>query len=186
MPSPALAHSALHPEIFALPATCFPADSHVVRAGIEPNRRLLNDDAQHFGLRPAVAGRRTGYYMDAVEGDRSASVRPYTSYLVSIFRSAPQARLAFDYRWDLWFTTNYYTSPAPAPISVGDAGEEALFHTLDPTQPPLSELFFRRGAVLVEVFQGTPNARPTATQLRSFYTIAARLNALAGQHPLGE
>jgi hypothetical protein len=143
-PRPALAHVQLHPRLFALPPGTFPSGSHVVRAGVESNRQLLRDQALHFGLPPAVMGRRTGYYMDAVEGDLATESRPYTAYLVSIFRSPRQAQLAFDLRWDAWFAATYYTSPSPAPIALGDKGEEALFHTLDPSQPRLAELLFRR------------------------------------------
>jgi hypothetical protein len=185
VPTRAFAHGRLHPVLFALAPTDFPAGSQVVRGGVEGNRQLLRDQARHFGLPPTALGRRTGYYMDAVEGDPEIAVHPYTSYLVSIFRSVRQAQTAFDLRWDAWFAADYDTSPSSAPITLGDDGAEALFHTLDPSQPPVTELFFRRGAVLVEVFQGTAGAAPTDTQLHAFWTVATRLDALAGQHPYG-
>jgi hypothetical protein len=185
VPRTALAHAQLHPRLFAVPAATFPSGSHVVRAGVESNRQLLRDQAGHFGLPPAALGRRTGYYMDAVEGDPATEPRPYTAYLVSIFRSPRQAQLAFGLRWDTWFAATYYTTPSPAPIALGDKGEEALFHTLDPSQPRLAELLFRRGAILVEVFQGTGGAAPTVNQLHSFFAIATKLDELAGKHPLG-
>jgi hypothetical protein len=130
-------------------------------------------------------GRLTGYYMDAVEGEAAAESHPYTSYLVSIFRSVRRAQAAFNLRWDVWFATSYYTTPSPAPVVLGDGAAEALFHTLDSSQPQLSELLFRRGAILVEVFQGTGAVAPTPGQLHSFYAIATRLNDLAGIHPTG-
>jgi hypothetical protein len=185
MPAGALAQTRLHPAVFALSPTAFPAGSQVVRSGIETNHRLLVDQAGHFGLPPGVLGRRTGYYMDAVEGDQTVAVRTYTSYLVSIFRSARQAQTAYDVRWDNWFAENYFTSPVAPPIRVGVGGAEALFHTLDPSLPPETELFFRRGAVLVEVFQGTAEAAPTPDQLHSFLTIATQLDQLAAAHPRG-
>lgn len=184
MPAAALAQAQLHPGFFALPASDFPAGSHVVRAGVEGNRRLVNDDVHHFGLPPAAFQRLTGYYMNAVEGDL-AGQHAYTSYLVSIFHTRRQARLAFDERWDTWFAANYNTTPPAAPVTVGDAGAEALFHTLDPNQPALSELMFQRGSVLVEVFQGTVTAAPTDIQRHAFWTVAAHLDALAAQHPHG-
>jgi hypothetical protein len=185
VPTRAFAHGRLHPVLFALAPTDFPPGSQVVRDGVESNRQLLSDQALHFGLPPTALGRRTGYYMDAVEGDPEIAVHPYTSYLVSIFRSVRQAQTAFDLRWDTWFAADYDTSPSAAPITLGDDGAEALFHTLDPSQPPVTELFFRRGAILVEVFQGTVSAAPTAGQLQSFYAIAIELNKLAGKHPTG-
>jgi hypothetical protein len=182
VPVPALAHARLRPALFALSPDNFPAGSHVVRAGVETNHRLLLDQAQHFGLPPGVLGRRTGYYMDAVEGDQTAIARTYTSYLVSIFRSVRQAQIAYDVCFDTWFAANYYTTPATPPIRVGDNGAEALFQTLNASLPPESELFFRRGTILVEVVQGTPAGTPTAEQRHSFYLIARKLDAVAGKH----
>jgi hypothetical protein len=152
---------------------------------VEGNRRLLADQKFHFGLPPGILGRRTGYYMDAVEGDPQAFGRAYTAYLVSIFRTAKQARTAYDVRWDTWFAADFYTSPQPAPIKVGDKGREALFHSFDPSSPPESELMFLRGRVLVEVFQGTSGATATSEQTQAFYTIATKLDALAASHPTG-
>lgn len=179
----ALAYTPPQARSFALSPAAFPAASRVVRAGVESNRRLVHDDPLHFQLPPARVGRITGFYMDAVQGSPGAQPRTYTSYLVSIFHSTHQAQTAFDLRWNTWFSTNYYTSPWPAPVTVGDRGEEALFHTLDPRQPHLSELFFRRGPILVEVFQSTGDAVATTSQLQSFYAIATRLDRLAAQHP---
>jgi hypothetical protein len=123
--------------------------------------------------------------MDAREGDPATEPRSYTSYLVSIFGSVQQAQTAFALRWNTWFAATYFTTPPPAPITVGDRGAEALFHTLDPSQPPLSELLFQRGAILVEVFQGTGSAGPTRSQLHAFYAIAAMLDHLAISDPTG-
>lgn len=184
-PGSALAQTRLHPALFALSVADFPPASQVVRAGVEGNRRLLGDQALHFGLPPAIIGRLTGYYMDAIEGDPTLATHPYTSYLVSIFHSARQAERALDLRWDTWFAANYYTSPAPPPIALGDQGDVALFHTLDPNQPPLTELMFRRGAVLVEVFQGTGSGAATTAQSQAFYSIATKLDEVAYAHPFG-
>lgn len=184
-PTLAMAQSRPHPTLFALDPSAFPPGSRVVRAGVESNRRLLHDDQRHFGVPPSVAGRLTGYYMDAVEGDPTAQPRPYTSYLVSIFHSHYQAERAFELRWYNWFAVDYFTSPSSAPLTVGANGDEALFHSLDPSQPQVSELFFVRGAVLVEVFQGMGNAASTALRLQSFYAIATRLDTLAREHPAG-
>jgi hypothetical protein len=187
VPTPALAHlqPQPHPGLFAVPADTFPTGSRVVQAGIESNPQLVRDQALHFGFPPTIVGRLTGYYMDAIEGDPAPAQHAYTSYLVSIFRSAHRAQLAFGLRWDSWFAANYYTTPSPAPVSLGGKGEEALFRSLDSSQPPLSELMFRRGAVLVEVFQGTVAAESTPNQLHSFWSIATELNKLARQHPFG-
>jgi hypothetical protein len=62
---------------------------------------------------------------------------------------------------------------------------EALFHTLDPSRPPLSELLFVRGAVLIEVFQATVSAHPTDSERHAFWAIATELDALAGKHRRG-
>jgi hypothetical protein len=159
--------------------------SQLVRSGIESNRQLFRDQYLHFGRPPAALGRRTGYYMDMVEGDPAAASHAYTSYLVSIFRTQRQAEAALDIRWNIWFAVAYYSTPAPAPISLGDAGTEALFHTVDPSQPPLSELFFQRGSILVEVFQGSVGIGSTNDQLHSLWTIATELDTLASQHPRG-
>jgi len=177
----ALAQTRIDPARFALPSSFFPPGSHVVRAGVETNGLLKRDEAGHFGVPAAALGRLTGYYMDAVEGDQAAAIRTYTSYLLSIFRTIPQAQAAFDFRWDTWFSQTYYTNPQPLPVSVGDNGSGVLFHTLDPSQPPLSELMFRRGTILVEVFQGTGAGLVTAAETHALYRIARKLDALARQ-----
>jgi hypothetical protein len=183
--SPARAQSTFHPSLFALSRVLFPSNSQIVRTGVESNQRLMQDDPPHFGLPPGAMGRATGFYMDAVQGDPAIDPHPYTSYLISIFHAVRQARRAFSERWDTWFEATYYTTPSVAAMNVGDPGAQALFHTLDPSQPPLTELLFRRGAVVVEVFQGTVGTGPSSEQLRSFSTIATQLDTLAAQHPLG-
>jgi hypothetical protein len=185
MPGTALARAHIQPTLFALALTVFPAGSEIVQAGVETNRRLLRDEPLHFGLPPAALGRISGYYMDAEGGSPAAGVRAYTSYLVSIFRSRRQAQVVFDLLWGTWFGATYYTTPTRASIVVGDNGEEALFHTLDLHQPRLSELFFRRGTILVEVFQGTSSAGPTEGEIHCFYAIATELDQLARTHPFG-
>lgn len=183
--SSALARPQLNPALFALPASAFPAGSQVVRSSIETNRRLFLDDRLHFGIPPSATGRRSGYYMDAVEGDPASPSHPYTSYLVSIFHSAHEARIAYDIRWQSWFVADFYTTPQAAPITVGSHGYEALFRSFDPSSLPLTELFFVRGRVLVEVFQATGDRPATADELQSFYAITRSLDNLARQHPLG-
>jgi hypothetical protein len=184
-PGPTFAAVRLNPALFALPASAFPAGSQVMRSSIESNRRLFHDDRIHFGIPPSATGRRSGYYMDAVEGDPASSSHPYTSYLVSIFHSAREARIAYDIRWQSWFVADYYTTPQPAPVVVGGHGYEALFRSFDPNYLPLTELFFVRGRVLVEVFQATGDRPATADELKSFYAIATSLDDLARQHPAG-
>jgi hypothetical protein len=175
----ALAQQHVHPRLFVLPATTFPSGSQITRSSVETNRQLLADQAVHFGLPPAVIGRISGYYMVAHQGDA------YTSYLVSIFASAHQAQAAYDYRWELWYTANFYTAPEAAPIRVGSRGAVALFHTLDPQRAATTELFFRRGSVLVEVMQGTAEDVPSAEETRSLHAIARVLDAVARLHPQG-
>jgi hypothetical protein len=173
------------PAVFALPAAYFPPRSRIARSGIETNRQLLRDQALSFGLPGGLLGRQTGYFADAVDAGSPSRPTASTFYLVSIFGSPRQAQAAFDDRWDTWFAIDYNTTPPSAPIAVGDRGAEALFHTLDPRQPAQTELFFRRGAVLVEVFQsGTSKAR-SSERIRAFYRIAARLDVRARQHPYG-
>jgi hypothetical protein len=182
--TPALAQGHAHPRLFALSASDFPPGSQIVRAGVEGNRMLTSDEGNHFGAPPSLLGRRTGYYMEAVETD-PAGQETDISYLVSIFHTPHQAFLAFDFRWQNWFAANFYTTPSSVQAALGDRGDVALFHTLDPTQQPLTELFFRRGAVLVEVFQSTADAVPTSAQQDALYAIAAKLNDIAGAHPSG-
>jgi hypothetical protein len=184
-PRPTLAATSLHPALFALPASAFPAGSQIVRSSIESNRQLFRDDRIHFGIPAADTGRRSGYYMDAVEGDVSSPAHPYTAYLVSIFHSTKEARIAYDIRWQSWFVADYYTTPQAAPITVGSHGYEALFRSFDPSALPLTELFFVRGRVLVEVFQATGDRPATADELQSFYAIATALDDLARRHPAG-
>jgi hypothetical protein len=164
---------------FALSPASFPLGSRVIRAGVETNQQLLGDEATHFELPPEAMGCLTGYYMDAVEGDPATEPHPYTSYLVSLFGSVEQAQTAFDLRWNTWFSATYFTTPPPAPIPLGDRGAEALFHTFDPTQPPLSELLFRHGAILVEVFQGA-RVPPPASSRRS---MASRRRSITSPRP---
>lgn len=184
-PTGAHAQPRTDPTLFALPAADFPAGSQIVRAGVETDHRLSIDDHLHFGIRPGAVGRINGYYMDAVEGDPNAQPRSYTSYLVSIFHSARQADAAFSLRWYNWFADNYFTSPSPAPVTVGDGGEEAMFQSLHADQPRVLELFFRRGAVLLEVYQGSGAAAPTADELAAVYRIARGLDDVAHAHPAG-
>jgi hypothetical protein len=185
MPGTALARTHIQPTLFALAPTVFPAGSKIVQAGVETNRRLLRDEPLHFGLPPAALGRISGYYMDAEESGPVAGVHAYTSYLVSIFRSRRQAQVVFDLLWDTWFAATYYTTPTRASIVLGDNGAEAFFHTLDLGRPRLAELFFRRGTILVEVFQGTSSAGPTEGEIHCFYAIATELDQLARTHPRG-
>jgi hypothetical protein len=185
IPGTALARAHVRPTLFALAPTVFPAGSQIVRAGVETNGQLLMDRPLHFGLPPAALGRLSGYYMDAEEGGPVAGTHAYTSYLVSIFRSRREAHSVFDALWDTWFAATYYTSPGSVGIALGDNGDEALFHTLDLHQPRFEELFFRRGAVLVEVFQGTSSASTTEEEMRSVYVIATGLDELARTHPHG-
>lgn len=186
---PALAAPHLHPAVFAISPSRFPEGSRVIRAGIETNRQLRIDQAGHFGPPPGVLGRLTGYYMDVYTGSNTAqgssNRHPYMSYLVSIFRAPRQAQTAYDLRWDFWFMHDYYTTPNSPPVKVGEFGAEALFQTLDPADPPLTELLFRRGAILVEVFRGTAGNSPDPGEMDAFWRIARDLDARAGSHPLG-
>ena len=176
-----LAQHPVRPQLFALSSTAFPPHSRVVRAGVETNQALLHQDPAHFGLAPATLGRLTGFAMEVVEGTgTSVSL----AYLVSIFHTAHQAHDAFALRWSSWFSQEYYTTPAPPPIAVGERGDAALFHTF-PGQPQLAELFFRRGAVLVEVDLATGTVSPTPTQLQALLAVATRLDSLARRHPSG-
>jgi len=181
----ASAQPSAHPRLFALDASDFPSGSRITRSSVETNSQLGKDEALHFGLPPKTIGRITGYYMVAEEGSAGAEPAIYTSYLVSIFGSRHQAQSAFDYRWDMWFRANFYTSPRTPPVKLGDRGTVALFHSLASGRQPTTELFFRRGSVLVEVFQGTPQGSPSGDETRSLYAIATALNGVAGAHPRG-
>jgi hypothetical protein len=173
----------VHPRLFALAAGSFPDGSRITRSNVETNSRLVADEATHFGIPPAIIGRISGYYMVAEEANDSAASTAYTSYLVSIFGSPRQAQAAFNYRWELWYTANFYTAPAAPTVKLGSKGAVALFHTLDPRLSPTTELFFRRGCILVEVVQGTD--QPSAEETRSLYAIAQALDAVARAHPRG-
>jgi hypothetical protein len=106
----------------------------------------------------------------------------YTSYLVSIFRSSAWARLAFDTRWQMWYQATSSTAPPALHLGLGTHGREALFHSFSP-HPYLAELFFQRGSILVEVFQGMDQGSPTDLESSALYAIATELGSLARQHP---
>jgi hypothetical protein len=178
-PGTARAQQRVHPRLFALAATTFPSGSRIVRSNVETNMLLLADEATHFGLPPAVVGRITGYYMSA--HDETSTI----SYLVSIFASAHKAQSAFDYRWDLWYMANFYTAPPAPQMKLGSGGAEALFQSLDPRQPPTTELFFRRGCVLVEVVEDSSQDQRSAGETRALYAIARALDVVARSHPRG-
>ena len=184
-PAPALARTRAEPALFALSPSVFPAGSTLVRSGVETNPRLRLDDPTHFGLPPAATGRINGYYMDAHDAGPTGQSAGYTSYLVSIFGSIRQAAAAYTYRWDTWFDANYYTSPGPSGIAVGDTNASALFIALAPQANHLTELFFRRKSVLVEVFQTASAPSDDPGRRQALYRIATLLDALAVAHPRG-
>jgi hypothetical protein len=185
LPSPAHAQSRIHPAVFALPSSYFPTGSRLMRSGVETNRQLQNDDAAHFGLPPGAIGRVTGYYMNAHEEDPLGNQLGYTSYLVSIFASAHQAKAAYSDRWDIWFDANYHSTPVPLDLAVGDYNAAAIFHSVSPPPNYLTELFFRRGAILVEVFQGDNTVILNPERRQTLYSIATALDTLAEAHRRG-
>lgn len=177
---PASAQASLHPSLFALPASLFPFHSRLVRSGVESNGRLQRDDAAHFGLPPATIGRLTGYYTDVHEVTEAGQPSGYISYLISIFATPRQARDAYSFRWDTWFDAAYYTTPPPVAVPVGDRNSAALFRGLAPDAQTPDELFFQRGAILVEVFDSAHEPG-----LADMNRIALALDAIAIHHRRG-
>ena len=73
------ARSQLHPQLFALTPTDFPAGSEIVRAGVESNRRLAQDRTLHPELPPEHRGRLSGYYMEADQQDPPGAMQASTA-----------------------------------------------------------------------------------------------------------
>lgn len=178
------AHAPVRPELFRLSPGAFSTGSQLIRANVESNTLLLQDQPTHFGLPPGAIGRLTGYFMEAEDVVQAPANRAYTSYLVSIFRSSALAQLAFDARWQMWYRASFYSFPPAIHLGFGTHGQEALFHSFAPN-PYLAELFFRRGSIVGEVFQGVDRGGPTQSQSESMYAIAAALSDIARRHPRG-
>jgi hypothetical protein len=180
----AWAQPQIRPELFALAPADFPQGSHMVRAGVESNQLLLRDQVFRFGPHPRRLGRLTGYYMEALESPGGSGLQVSTSYLVSIFTSRRQALFAWEMQYSSWFAENYFTAPPPIDIPLGERGAQALFSTHTSAMSTMSELFFQRGAILVEIFQEV-DGTPGASQTGPIYAIAKKLSALARLHPKG-
>jgi hypothetical protein len=148
---------------------------------VEPNQWIHRDNILHFGTSFAKEGRLTGYFMEAIEGER-ASPRSDTSYLVSIFATDQQASSAFGeqrYYWDALATHGGAAAVSLHNRAYGDAGDAGLYAVSLPTGASLAELLFRRGPLFIEVFQEVDAARPSHAEVRAFFAIGTRLDIIA-------
>lgn len=182
---PAHARSTSEPALFALSTSDFPKGSATFQRGVEGNRRLVRDGVLFFSRHPGRLGRLTGYYMQADVGDGKAEPYVSTAYLVSIFATVQQAENAFDLRYSSWFAAFYFTNPPAVPVPLGERGQSAWFRMNPEPRQLRSELFFRYGSVLIEVFQNADAGLPTTEQAAAVLRLATRLNARARAHPRG-
>jgi hypothetical protein len=182
-PGLASAQTVITPQHFALAASAFPPGSRLVAAHVEPNARVGRDRVLHFGSSFAEEGRLTGYFMDAVEGNRDLP-RVDLSYLVSIFGTTEQAAAAFAQQQSFWEALTRQRSgdpsggPASSGNSFGPASTEALYRFEAFDGWTLYEHLFYRGTVFVEVFLELRIAHPSRADMKAYLGLGATLDAL--------
>lgn len=181
---------------FALPALDFPAPATVLTSRVESNKLTRQEKSiTHFGASFATENRITGYFMEVGQANVGASgvLHPVvTSYLASQFPSTDLAAAAFGQERDGWEDTIRH--PAGGTVATvtdfkgerfGELAARGLYVATTPTThgPALvSELLFKRGVYLVEVFQSyySKDATPYGAADRPFVvSISHKLDAIA-------
>lgn len=175
------AQSAPDPTAFALPQSAFPPGSQIVDSAVAANTDV---DVRYFQLGPAPpAGRLTGYYMQARAYDSSGRLRLVTSYLVSIYATTAAADTAFTNQWAYWHTITQATEN-PLPLNAyGDPGRYHWFAVTDSSANTHSELFFERGAIVVQMNLDSFGGPATAADVQAFLAMATTLDTRAGRPP---
>lgn len=143
----------INPSVFAEPVSLFPPGATVQASGVETNAAA---DAQpialHFGPSWESEGRVSGYYMEAAAPNPDPNGHgSVTAYMVSIFSTLQQAQAAWQNQRQAWALEDA-AGGACGPVNYGDAG----YNCADSTTTSagfVSELYFIRGAVLIEIYQ---------------------------------
>lgn len=196
-PTPPLA-----PTAFALTQPYFPPPGHVFASQVESNDGATADQRiVHAGVESfAQENRVSGYFMDVGQANydaKGASHPVYTRYLVSTFNSPDDATAAFNNERDGWnmLLTNP-SSPVNGKVAdlggqqFGDAQAPGLYQATVSTSQgdtDISDLLFKRGQYVIEIWQTTMHAYATpygATALAYLYSLAKTLDAVAAGTPL--
>jgi hypothetical protein len=179
LPGPSWAQAAIDPHHFALATSDFPSGLRVIAAHVESNARITRDRVLHFGRSFKQEGRLTGYFMDAVEGNRRLP-RVDMSYVVSIFSTATQAADAFDeqqYYWDA-LANRRDGGPAATQDQYGVANSDALYSFQAFDGWTIFEHLFYYDQVFVEIFLELRIPDPRPADMNTFQAVGTTLDAL--------
>jgi hypothetical protein len=185
------------PATFALRALDFPAPATILTSRVETNDLITQEKAiTHFGASFATENRSTGYFMEVAQAnvEVSGALHPVvTSYLVSQFPSTDLAAAAFGQERDGWEDTILHpANSTSATVSdlkgeqFGELAARGLYVATTPTvngPAVVSELLFKRGMYLIEVFQSyySKDATPYGAAAQPFVlSIGHKLDTIAG------
>lgn len=157
----------IDPSHFNLSLWAFPPPARVLDSRVESNVLAGTEtDVEHFGPSFLTEGRLTGYFQDAGVSNVDSKGKPHevvTYDLVSTFASPDQAAAALQQQENGW-ETRLTVPPAGLTGKVipfsGQFGDEAVpglysetFTATSGAVVDRSELVFKRGIYLIEVFQ---------------------------------
>jgi hypothetical protein len=191
------AQTGTDPATFALQTLDFPAPATVLTSRVETNDLATQEKTvTHFGATFATESRITGYFMEVGQANVEASgvLHPVvTSYLVSQFPSTDLAAAAFGQERDGWEDTILHPANGISATVTDLQGEQFgelaarglyVATTTTASGPAVvSELLFKRGVYLVEVFQSyySKDATPYGASAQPFVlSIGHKLDAIAG------
>ena len=193
------AQTSLSPAAFALQPLDFPIPATVLTSRVETNDLIAQEKSiTHFGAPFTTENRVTGYFMEVGRANLKASkaLHPIvTSYLVSRFPSSDLAAAAFGQERGGW--EDAILHPANGMSShvsslkggqFGDLAARGLYVATTPTTNGpvvVSELLFKRGVYLIEVFQSyfSKDANPYGTAAQPFViSIGHKLDTIAGNN----
>jgi hypothetical protein len=193
------AQTGLSPAAFALQPLDFPTPVTILSARVETNDVIAQEKSiTHFGAPFSTENRVTGYFMEAGRANLKASkaLHPVvTSYLVSRFPSSDLAAAAFGQERGGWEDAILHPANGmSARVSglkgdqFGDLAARGMYLATTPTANGpviVSELLFKRGVYLIEVFQSyfTKDANPYGAAAQPFVlNIGHKLDTIAGNN----
>lgn len=170
------------PASFALTAADFPSGSQIVESEVASNEDIT---LRHLQIGPAPPpGRVSGYYMQARILDATGRIHLVISYLVSLYDTAASAQQAFAQQTDFWQGL-VRSGAVERPLGTDAPGEPGAVHWYALSTAAAdthSELYFRRGAVFVQLDLDSFGGGPTVPETNAFLAMARTLDNLAG-HP---
>jgi hypothetical protein len=191
------AQTSFSPAAFALQPLDFPTPVTILTSRVESNDLITQEKSiTHFGAPFSTENRLTGYFMEAGRANVKAAkvLHPVvTSYLVSRFHSNDLAAAAFGQERGGWEDAILHPANGmSARVSslkdeqFGDLTARGLYLATTPTANGpvvVSELLFKRGVYLIEVFQSyfSKDANPYGTAAQPFVLgIGHKLDTIAG------